>query len=119
MATSPLFDCLNAINLKNSQYQYSKKDCSGYMLLMWFSHLPSCIGIVDKLNERLFTMTDEMVFAALYKQVPRSKKFLKWDKGKKDNKLTKKKEKIIQGLKDDHGFSEFEAHTIFKRYIDV
>ena len=116
---APLFECLNAINLKNPSYKYNKKDCSGYMLLLWLSHSPSCMPLVDKLNERLFSMSDEVIFAALFKGVSKDKRFIKWDKGIKDKKLTKKKEKIIQGLKDNHGMSEFEAHTLFKRYIDV
>lgn len=116
---APLFDCLNAINLKTPSYKYNKKDCNGYMLLLWLSHSPSCMDIVNKLNERLFDMPDQLIFAALYKGVERSKRYIKWDKGVKDKNLTKKKEKIIQGLMDTHGFSEFEAHTLFKRYIDV
>lgn len=116
---APLFECLNAVNLKTPVYKYNKKDCSGYMLLLWLSHSPSCIEYVNKLNERLFDMPDELVFAALFKGIPRDKRFIKWDKGSKDKALTKKKEKIIQGLIDSHGMSKFEAHTIFKRYIDL
>lgn len=116
---APLFDCLNAVNLKHPNYKYNKKDCSGYMLLLWLSHSPSCMTFVDKLNERLFGMPDELVFAALFKGIPKSKRFIKWDKGVKDKALTKKKEKIIQGLKDNHGMSDYEAKTLFKRYIDV
>ena len=116
---APLFDCLNAINLKDPKYKYNKKDCSGYMLLLWMSHSPSCMPIVEKLNERLFGMSDELVFAALYKGIPRGKRYIKWDKGLKDKALGKKKESIIQGLMDTHEFSRFEAHTLFKRYIDV
>lgn len=116
---APLFDCLNAVNLKNPTYKYNKKDCSGYMLLLWLSHSPSCMDYVDKLNERLFGMPDELVFAALYKGIPKGKRFIKWDKGNKDKALTKTKEKIIQGLKDNHGMSDFEARTLFKRYVDV
>jgi len=116
---APLFDCLNAINLKNSSYKYNKKDCSGYMLLLWLSHSPSCMEYVNKLNERLFNMPDDVVFAALYKGIPRSKRFIKWDKGVKDKSLLKKKQKIVQDLMDNHSFSKFEALTVFKRYIDV
>ena len=89
------------------------------MLLLWLSHSPSCIEYVDKLNERLFNMPDELIFTALYKGIPKGKRYIKWDKGLKDKALLKKKQKIVQGLKDTHGFSDFEAHTLFKRYIDV
>ena len=112
-----LFDALNAINLKNRSYKYSKKDCNGYMLLMWYSHDRTCIDIVNQINSHLFRMTDEMIFKCLFDSIPKSKRFLKWDKGIKDKKLLKKEEKIIHQLKENHGFSEIEAMMLFKRYI--
>lgn len=115
---APLFDCLDAINRK-TPYKYNKKDCSGYMLLLWMSHSSSCMEYIEKLNERLFSMPDELVYAALYKGIPKAKRFLKWDKGTKDKGLLKKQEAIVQGLKDNHGFSDYEALTVYKRYIDV
>lgn len=119
MASAPLFDCLNAINQKNPTYKYNKKDCSAYMLLLWLSHSDSCLDIVNKLNERLFEMPDEMVYAALYKGVPKGHRFIKWDKGIKDKDLTKKKESMVKSLMDEYGFSKFEAMTLYKRYIDI
>jgi hypothetical protein len=119
MAEIPLFSCLNAVNEKIPVYKYSKKDCSAYMLLLWLSHAEGCMPYLDKLNERLFGMPDELVFSALYKGIPRGKRFIKWDKGIKDKEYTKKKEAIIKALEEDHGFSSFEAKTLFKRYIDV
>lgn len=116
---SPLFECLNAVNLKSPGYKYKKKDCSGYMLLLWLSHSPSCMEYIDILNERLFDIPDELVYAALFKGIPKSKRYIKWDKGLKDKAMGKKKERIIQDLKDVHGMSDFEAKTLFKRYIDV
>lgn len=64
-------------------------------------------------------MPDELVYAALYKGISKGKRFIRWDKGIKDKALTKKKEKVIQALKDEYGFSDFEAKTLFKRYIDI
>lgn len=119
MAEIPLFSCLNAVNEKIPIYKYNKKDCSAYMLLLWLSHSEGCLPYIDKINERLFDMPDELVFAALYKGIPKGKRFIKWDKGIKDKEYTKKKEAIITSLMEDHGFSGFEAKTLFKRYIDV
>lgn len=119
MAEIPLFNCLNAINQKIPSYKYNKKDCTAYMLMLWLSHDRGCLPYIDKLNERLFEMPDELVFAALFKSIPNGKRFIKWDKGIKDKELTKKKEDIIKTLQDDYGFSKFEAKTLFKRYIDV
>ena len=114
-----LFDTLNAINKKIPTYKYSKKHATGYMLMLWLSHSPECMPFVEKLNERMFTMTDEQIFAALFKGIPKNtRRFLKWDKGVKDKKLGKKKEDTIQQLKDEHGFSDYEARTIFKLYVD-
>ena len=117
MATIPLFDCLNAINLKNPKYIYNKKDCSGYMLLMWFSHNQQCMPYVADINEHLFRLGDEAVFKYLYNKIPKGKKYLKWDKGDKDKKLLKKEEKIIQEIKDEWGFSTREAKMIYNMYI--
>jgi hypothetical protein len=114
---SPLFDCLNAINLKNKSYQYNKKDVSAYMLLLWFSHDPDCIDIVDKINERLFDIPDEMVYHYLYEAVPQKRRFIKWDKGTKNKDLLKKERKIIDGLKEQYGFSEYEAKKLYVLYM--
>lgn len=119
MARAPLFDCLDAINKKNPTYTYNKKDCSGYMLMLWLSHSQGCMPYIDRLNEQLFNLPDELVFASLYKGVPKGNRFIKWDKGIKDKELTKKKEKIVNTLIEEYGFSKFEALTLFKRYIDV
>ncbi len=112
-----LFDCLNAINMKNPSYKYNKKDCSGYMLIMWFSHSQSCIKIVSKINKHLFDVPDEFVYTYLYKQIPKARRFIKWDKGIKDKKLLKKEEKIVKNIMDVYSFSKFEALTLFKRYL--
>lgn len=112
-----LFDCLNAINLKNPSYKYNKKDCSGYMLLMWFSHAQSCAEIVNNINNYLFDIPDEFVYTYLYKAIPKARRFIKWDKGTKDKKLLKREEKVIKELMDIYSMSKLEALTLFKRYI--
>jgi len=115
MAT--LFDCLNAINYKNKTYKYNKKDCSAYMLLLWFSHDQHCLSVLDKINEHLFDIPDEMVYKYLYNAVPSNKRFLKWDKGIKKKKMLKKEEKIIQSMIDRYSFSKYEAETLYVLYI--
>ena len=112
-----LFTCINAINLKNPTYKYNKKDVNGYMLLIWFSHSQSCSDIVNKINKYLFDLPDEFVYTYLYKAIPKAKRFIKWDKGKKEKKLLKKEEKIVKELMDVYSFSKMEALTLFKRYI--
>jgi len=116
--TTTIYDCINAIKEKIPTYKYNKKSASAYMLLLWFSHLDMCMPHVDRLNERLFDMPDELVFSALFKSVPRGRRFIKWDKGVKDKALSKKKEDAIKEMMDEHGFSKFEASTVYKRYID-
>ena len=113
-----LFDCLNAINGKNASYKYSKKDCSGFMLLQWFSHATDCIDIVNNINLHLFSISDELVYHYLYEAVPKGTRFIKYDKGTKDKKLLVKQQKIIQSLIDEYGMSKMEAKTVFKRYVD-
>ncbi len=114
---SELFKCLDAINLKNKNYKYTKKDCSGYMLLMWFSHNRSCMPFVEEINKYLFDISDEMVYSYLYRVIPKGKKYLKWDKGTKDKKLLKREEKVIKELTDIYGISDDEALMLFKLYI--
>ena len=113
---SDLFDCLNAINGKNKNYKYKKKSCSGYMLLMWYSHDKSCIDIVNTINPYLFDIPDSLVYTYLYDSIPKSKRYLKWDKGEKD-KLNKSELKEIQKLKDETGMSSAEVTTLYLRYI--
>lgn len=116
---APLFDCIDAVTMKNPNYKYNKKDVSAYILLMWLSHNESLFPFVEKLNKHLFNMPDDLVFAALYKGSPKGKRFIRWDKGVKDKDLASKKKKVIQCIMDDYGLSEFEAKTLFVRYIDV
>jgi|WetSurMetagenome_2_1015567.scaffolds.fasta_scaffold291220_3 hypothetical protein len=118
---SPIFDCLGAVSKKIPTYKYNKKDVSAFILLMWLSHNESCMPYVDKINERLFDMPQEAVFSAMFKGLPKGNIFFKWDKKTKDKdkNLSKKKEDIIVKLVEEYGFSDFEARTLFKRYIDV
>ena len=113
-----LFDCINAINGKNASYKYSKKDCNGHMLLMWFSHATDCVSIVNDINLHLYDIPDELVYYYLYKAVPKGTRFIKYDKGTKDKKLLVKQQKIIQSLIDEYDMSKMEAKTIFKRYLN-
>jgi len=115
--SSPLFNCLNAINQKNKSYKYNKKDCNAYMLLLWFSHDQKCLDILDKINERLFDIPDEMVYKYLYSAIPLSRRYLKWDKGIKSKKMLKKEEKIIQSMIDTYNFSKYEAEMLYVLYI--
>ncbi len=115
--TNNLFKVLDAINLKNKNYKYNKKDCSAYMLLMWLSHNQQCIPYVEKINQYLFDLPDEMVYHYLYTSIPKGKKYIKWTKGTKDKKLLKKEEKILKELQDEYNMSEFEALYLYKMYI--
>ena len=114
-----LFDCLNAINQKNASYKYSKKDCSGYMLLMWFSHASDCSDIINEINTHLFDIPDELVYHYLYKAVPQGNRFIKYDKGVKDKKLLVKQQKVVQALQDEYEMSKREALQLFKRYLNA
>jgi hypothetical protein len=87
------------------------------MLLLWFSHDTECIDIVDKINENLFNIPDELVYCYLYDAVPQKRRFIKWDKGIKNKDLLKKERKIIDDLKETYGFSEYEAKKLYVLYI--
>ncbi len=113
-----LFDCIKAINEKNSSYKYNKKDCSGYMLLMWFSHATDCVPIINEINRHLFDIPDELVYTYLYKSVPAGQRFIKYDKGTKDKALLVRQKKVIQTLMDEYEMSKMEATTVFKRYLN-
>ena len=102
---SPLFECLNAINEK-TPYTYNKKDCTGYMLVMWLSHDPSLIGICNKINPYIFSMSDEAIFRYFYKAVPHRKRYIKWTK---KTKTSENKETQLQELMDEYGLSSREA----------
>ncbi len=112
-----LFDCLNAINMKSKSYVYSKKDCSGYMLLMWFSHATDCSDIINDINKHLFDIPDELLYHYLYKAIPKGNRFIKYDKGVKDKKLLVRQQKIIQALQDEYEISKMEALQLYKRYL--
>jgi hypothetical protein len=114
-----LFTVLDAINFKDKEYCYNKKDCTAYMLLLWFSHNKESLPIVEKINKHLFDLKDEIVYTYLYNTIPKGKKFLKWDKGKKDKKLLKKEEKILKSLKDNFSMSDEEALMIYKMYKEI
>jgi hypothetical protein len=113
-----LFDCLNAINRKDPSYKYNKKDVSGYMLLMWFSHASDCTDIINEINAHLFDIPDELVYYYLYKSVPTGNRFIKYDKGTKEKKLLVRQQKLIQTLMDEYEMSKMEATKLFKRYLN-
>ena len=119
MKKNNLFTVLDAINYKDSKYQYNKKDCTAYMLLLWFSHNRESLPHVEKINHYLFDLDDEIVYNYLYKCIPKGKKFLKWDKGTKDKKLLKKEEKILKELMDDYRMSKEEALKMYKMYKEI
>jgi len=115
-----IFECINAVNDKIPTYKYDKKIAPAYMLMLWMSLNDGILPYIDKLNERLFEMPDKLVFSAMYKGIPKAKRFARWPaKSEKEKGLTEKKKKAIKELMDEHGFSEFEAKTLFKRYIDT
>lgn len=103
--SSPLFDCLNAVNEK-TKYTYNKKDCNGYMLAMWLSHDPDLVGICNRLNPYIFSLSDNMIYKYFRKAVPCKKRYLKWTK---KIKISETKETEIQELMDEYGISSREA----------
>ena len=117
MSKSGLFACINAINYKNSSYQYNKKDCTAYMLLLWFSHDQKCLGTLNEINEYLFSMPDKIVYDYLYRVIPQNnRRFLKWDKGSK-KRITKVDEDNIKELMDVYGFSRYEAMSCYMLFV--
>ena len=109
--SSPLFDCLNAINDKTS-YTYKKKDCSGYMLTMWLSHDPDLIGMCNDINPLVFGLPDAMIYKYFRKRVPRKKRYIRWTK---KTKASEAKETEIQELMDEHNLSSREAKLSLRR----
>jgi len=117
--TNEIFKCLDAIKEKIPSYKYNKKSAPAFMLMMWLSHLEIYMPTINKLNDRLFDMPDELVYSAMFKSIPKGKRFFRWDKGDKSENKLDKKDVIIKDMMDEYGFSEFEAKTVYKRYIDV
>lgn len=109
-APNNLFATLDNINTKKPLIGgYDKRQASGYMLLMWLSHCPDIIHIVNKINEVQFkipsSVQNEVIYKALYDLVPKKKRFVKWVKKVKDEARDKKIEEIMT----KYGFSKREA----------
>lgn len=108
--SNPLFNCLNAVNEK-IPYTYKKKDCSGYMLTMWLSHDPALIGICNKINPYIFSLSNEMIYKYFRKRVPAKRRYLKWTR--KDVSNTNEKE--VLELMDEYNISKREARLSIRK----
>lgn len=87
MSDDNIFTYLNAINYKK-EVKYDKTIGNAYLLMLWLSHDKSLLHILNRVNEYIFNLPDEVVFKYLYYAVPRGRRFLKWvkkDKSEKEN----------------------------------
>jgi len=100
-----LFGTLNAVCNK-TQIKYDKKLASAYMLSLWLSHEKELMFYVDKINNVMYNLPDELVFKYYMKKIPKKKRYIKWIK---KGKLSKKKTKKINELCDKYNISKKEA----------
>jgi len=94
MATDTIFDYINAICHKK-KLEYDKKIASSYLLMLWFSHDNNLLPMLNKINQYVFSLPDEIIYKYLYSEVPQGKRFLKWvkkDKSEKEKKFEKELE---------------------------
>lgn len=103
MAEPTFFDYLNAINYKK-KIDYDKTIASAYMLLLWFSHDKTLLSKLNRINQYLFNLEDEIVYNYLYNVIPSGRRFLKWVK--KDKTESKKQME-----------KELEEYNLSKREI--
>lgn len=92
MANDNIFTYLNAINYKKADVKYDKKLGNAYLLMLWLSHDKTLLKTLNKVNQYIFNLPDEVVYNYLYQAIPRGKRFLKWvkkDKTEKEETLEK------------------------------
>ncbi len=88
MAADNIFSYINAISHKH-KVVYDKKVGSAYLLLLWFSHDNNLLPMLNKINQYVFSLSDEIIYDYLYSSVPQGKRFLKWVKKDKSEKVEK------------------------------
>jgi hypothetical protein len=102
-----LFATLNSITQKKPiPGGYSKKEANAYILLLWLSHSPGLLPIINKINKYQFQLPDELVYKYLFHMVPKGFRKIYWTKGKK---LTEKQKSDIKELMDEYNISDKEA----------
>lgn len=105
--SNDLFATLNSITQKKPiPGGYSKKEANAFILLLWLSHSPGLLPIVNKINEYQFKLPDELVYKCLYYMVPKGFRKISWVKGKK---LTDNEKNDIKVLMEEYDISEREA----------
>jgi hypothetical protein len=103
MTEDNIFTYLNAINYKK-EVKYDKSIGNAYLLMLWLSHDKSLLSILNRINEHIFNLPDEIVFKYLFYDIPRGKRFLKWVK----------KNKTIQ---EENLEKDLEEYNLSKREI--
>lgn len=106
-----IFDYLNCINKKTKQLPFDKKEASPWMLMLWLSHSPDCIDVVNKINERFSLLPGQSVYNCLYYKIPKKNRFIKYTKGKRD-----KEKKELKRFRQKKGISNLEA-KLFKDFL--
>lgn len=110
MADDNIFTYLNAINYKK-EVKYDKTIGNAYLLMLWLSHDKSLLHILNRVNEYIFNLPDEVVFKYLYYAVPRGKRFLKWVKKNK----TEQEENLEKEL-EEYNLSKREI-MLYNKFI--
>ena len=110
MQALTLFDYLNAINYKK-KIKYDKTIANAYMLLLWLSHDKTLLSKLNKINQYLFNLDDEIVYNYLYEVVPSGKRFLKWVKKNKTD-----DEKKVEKELEEYNISKREM-MLYNKFI--
>ena len=110
MKKKTLFDYINAISSKN-KIKYDKKIANSYILSLWLAHDDSLLFNVNKINEYLFSLPDELIYQYYMKSVPKQKRYIKWVKKDVEDKKYKKQ---VEQLMVKYCISEREARLTLK-----
>ena len=89
-----LFTFLNQIYYKSNKQPYDKKIVGGWILTQWLSHDKSLIAKVNEMNKVQFNLPDKMVYDYYMAVVPRGKRYIKWVKKRKEEKIKEEIEKL-------------------------
>lgn len=111
MPQPTIFSFLNAINYKKTDIKYDPKLGSAYLLMLWLSHDRTLLAILNKINQYIFNLPDNVVYNYLYDKIPRGKRFLKWVR-----KIQTDQEKNIEKELEEYKLSKKEI-MLYNKFI--
>ena len=113
MAAVNIFTYLNQLYYKTNTNKYDPKIASIFNISLWLSHDSRLIGMVNKINELIFTLPPQAVYDYYYHLIPKGKRYIKWVKKDKED---IKKDKILKELMTEVDISKREA-MLYKNLV--